>query len=967
MLTEELLKLGAERVSRLGEMAGVLPGDERVRTELPQILALSDFVWEQLSRNPGWLADMCAEGLLGDSLPTDTGSALARWLDGVGDDDDLRRRLRRFRNYRMVALAWQDLSGRFPISQITAALSELAEEIVTQTLDLIYRRMCTSLGTPVGALSGEDQHMLVIGMGKLGGGELNFSSDIDLIFAYPEGGCTRGGRRETDNQIFFTKTAQALIAALNQVTADGQVYRVDMRLRPFGDDGQLVSSFSALEQYYVQHGRSWERYAMVKARVLGRGCQREAEELWTMLRPFVYRRYFDFGAIDALRKMKAMIEAEVRRRGFRGNIKLGQGGIREVEFVTQVFQLMRGGREPELQQRGLMAALEALEHSEVISRESSASLQAGYCFLRKLENVLQEIADRQTQELPEDELNRQRAAAAMGFASFADLERELTRHCDAVHGEFREVVKDQTCPDEGVEQLWIDIWRSNLSAGDVAPLLGEYTSSADDFARDIVDFRQDVLRRAAGPVGRETLNLLMPRLLSLVSEYDGPELLFARVSSLIRSIITRTTYLQLLYENRNVLDQVIYLCSASNKIADQLSSYPILLDELLYPDSLYQISTDAGRLRSELRQHMLRVEGGDLEQKMEILRQFKQIQLLKISASDIVGRLPLMRVSDFLTELAEAVLTELVGIAWNEQVARYGEPPYAAEDRGRGFVAVAYGKLGGIELGYGSDLDLVFLHYSCAPDEMTTGSHPVTVRKFYARLVQRIIHLFSIRTSTGILYDIDLRLRPDGDSGLLVSSISSFERYQMNDAWTWEHQALVRARPVCGDTPLAEEFARVRRMVLSRSRDRERLKTEVAEMRARMRSHNSRDRADAFDLKQGRGGMVDIEFLAQYMVLAHAVSHPDILCRWSDNVRIFDSCVECGILAPETAAALKRAYVDIRNEAHRRNLRGEPLVTPAGGELDSGRDFVIGFWDRIFGGTGGGETSTTHEAQPSGA
>ncbi len=946
-LTDDLRKLGTDRTDEIVSMDGVNRPQEIIRNEMVQVLAVSDFVYEQLKRNPHWLNGISKE-LLDRDLSAEFSSKLRESLSGEISEDEIKRRLRRFRNYYMILLAWQDLTGRFDIATVTGHLSVLAEEIIVQTYHLVYERFCRSYGVPYSLSDDRQMHMVIIGMGKLGGSELNFSSDIDLIFAYPEQGTTRGGRREIENQVFFTKVAQNLIAFLNQPTADGQVYRVDMRLRPFGDDGQLVVSFAAMENYYVQHGRGWERYAMVKARALGNYCLDDVSELRQMLRPFVYRRYFDFGAIDSLRKMKAMIEAEVRRRGLHNNIKLGEGGIREVEFVVQVFQLMRGGRETELQTRNLKNAVNVLVDNEVVAQMCGEHLIKGYSFLRKLENVLQEIDDKQTQLLPDDNLNRERVFCAMGYGSWDEFYGILENHLAAIHAEFKGIVGDPEEVEDEISQIWIDIWCSNLDKDDVAPLVAEYAGGdGAEFADMIVDLRAETIRRAVGPQGRETLNRLMPRILSMVASYDNVVHLFGRIAILIRSIIMRTTYLQLLYENSNVLDQVVYLCSASEKIAEQLSSYPILMDELIYPDSLYQITADAHKLRSELRQFLLRIDETDLEQKMESLRQFKQIQLLKISASDIVGCLPLMRVSDFLTELAEAILTEVIDIAWRENITRYGVPSYVTEHGGTGLIAVAYGKLGGIELGYGSDLDLVFIHYPCDPEELTNGEHAITVRKFYARLVQRIIHLFSIRTSTGVLYDVDLRLRPDGDSGLLVSSITAFEHYQMNDAWTWEHQALVRTRVIYGSRELADDFYRIRRNVLSRHREREALRNAVEEMRIKMQSHLVRTSDDEFDLKQSPGGMIDIEFLAQYLVLAYAEQYPEELTKWSDNVRIFDSCVECGILLPQTASALKQAYINIRNEAHKCRLKGEECIVNRE-TVSSDCDFVHRIWHEIF-------------------
>lgn len=948
-LPAELKSLGTERfASLLGELPDFHP-EKSFCDELSEVLSLSDFVYEQLRRHPQWIRDFYDNQLIQKDIKTDLKEQLTEELKNADDEDDLKKILRLFRNRIMIILAWQDLTGRVDIARSVNDLSVLAETLIVETYHWMYNCLTQIYGTPVGANSGKRQEMLIIGMGKLGGHELNFSSDIDLIFCYEEKGETVGGRRTIENQNFFTRLGQMLIGALHQITADGQVFRVDMRLRPFGEDGSLVVSFAAMEDYYIQHGRSWERYAMVKARVLGDYCPDSERELRNMLRPFVFRRYFDFGAIDSLRKMKAMIEAEVRRRGLRNNIKLGEGGIREVEFVTQVFQLMRGGREPELQKRNLSEALQALSSLGVVTEECCTNLLNGYYFLRKTENILQEIGDQQTQVLPESSLDQMRVASAMNFATWEEFLESLSENMRRIHEEFREVVRDREQDDLGIPQVWLDIWRSNLESDEVTPLLQSYVGDkAAEYAGMIVDFRKELLKKAAGPQGRETLNLLMPKVLNLVTCYNDPLTLFERVSTIIRSIITRTTYIQLLYENSVVLDQVIKFCSSSAKIADQFRNYPILMDELIYPENLYEITTDAHKLRSELRQHLLRVERDDIEQQMEILRQFKQIQLLKISASDIVGKLTLMRVSDFLTELAEAIVAEVINIAWKELADKYGEPPCVEKFHNQGLLVVAFGKLGGIELGYGSDLDLVFLHYPCEDDEMTNGTRCIPVKNFYARLVRRIVNLFSIRTSSGILYEIDLRLRPDGDSGVLVSSIDAFERYEKESAWTWEHQALVRSRAIYGSEELQDKFETIRRDVLSSNRDKDKLREDVASMRDKMRNHLIRTQPGMFDLKQSPGGMVDIEFLAQYYVLAYSSEYPGVLTKWSDNVRIFDSCVECGLLPPEWVSKIKQSYLDIRNLAHRCSLQGIHRIVPED-KISAQKEVVTALWKNVFG------------------
>ena len=462
----------------------------------------------------------------------------------------------------------------------------------------------------------------------------------------------------------------------------------------------------------------------------------------------------------------------------------------------------------------------------------------------------------------------------------------------------------------------------------------------------LLRFKEEYKRRQVGPQGRIALDWLMPELLRLVVASREPARLFERVCTLLTRIFTRSAYLQLLAENPAALRQLVRLCDESNLVSEQLARYPILLDELLDPQHLYH-PTPLDQYKPQLRQFLLRIPEEDVEQQMEALRQFKQVQLLRIVAADIAGALPLMKVSDHLTWLAEAITEEVVNQAWAQMSERYGVPPEVAVSGQRGFAVVAYGKLGGIELGYGSDLDLVFLHGG-DPNSYTDGRKPIDSRQFYLRLAQRILHLFSTRTPSGILYEIDMRLRPSGDSGLLVSSLSAYEQYQQQEAWTWEHQALVRARPIYGDDAVVAEFARIRRDVLAKERDLPTLAREVREMRQKMRDHLLKAGEGEFDLKQSPGGMVDIEFIAQYLVLAHACGEPDALTRWSDNVRIFDECVMAGVLTLEQAEGLKQAYLEIRNLGHRLNL-SEISRKVGDDQLPRERGHVLAVWQQLLG------------------
>ncbi|MGG4734630.1 bifunctional [glutamate--ammonia ligase]-adenylyl-L-tyrosine phosphorylase/[glutamate--ammonia-ligase] adenylyltransferase [Leclercia adecarboxylata] len=919
-----------------------LPGSS-LSEQARQVLTFSDFVQESVTAHPDWLAELEASPPQADEW-----QHYAQWLQDalvdISDEAALMRTLRQFRRRVMVRIAWAQALMLVSEESALQQLSHLAETLIIAARDWLYDACCREWGTPCSE-DGTPQPLMILGMGKLGGGELNFSSDIDLIFAWPEKGATRGGRRELDNAQFFTRLGQRLIKALDQPTQDGFVYRVDMRLRPFGDSGPLVLSFAALEDYYQEQGRDWERYAMVKARIMGDNDDVYANELRAMLRPFVFRRYIDFSVIQSLRNMKGMIAREVRRRGLKDNIKLGAGGIREIEFIVQVFQLIRGGREPSLQSRSLLPTLAAIAQLNLLPEGDDRILREAYLFLRRLENLLQSINDEQTQTLPGDELNRARLAWGMRVENWQTLTDALDAHMAAVRRIFNDLIGDDESesPDDELSEHWRELWQDALQEDDTTPVL---THLSDDDRHRVValiaDFRLELNKRAIGPRGRQVLDHLMPHLLSDVcSRADAPVPL-SRLTPLLSGIITRTTYLELLSEFPGALKHLISLCAASPMIASKLARYPLLLDELLDPNTLYQpTATDA--YRDELRQYLLRVPEEDEEQQLEALRQFKQAQMLRVAAADIAGTLPVMKVSDHLTWLAEAIIDAVVHQAWVQMVARYGQPKHLADREGRGFAVVGYGKLGGWELGYSSDLDLIFLH-DCPVDVMTDGEREIDGRQFYLRLAQRIMHLFSTRTSSGILYEVDARLRPSGAAGMLVTSTDAFADYQQNEAWTWEHQALVRARVVYGDPQLKAQFDSIRRDVLTATRDGATLQTEVREMREKMRAHLGNKHRDRFDIKADEGGITDIEFITQYLVLRDAHSKPK-LTRWSDNVRILELLAQNDIMDEHEALALTRAYTTLRDELHHLALQEQPGHLPLDC-FNAERELVRACWQK---------------------
>lgn len=893
--------------------------DQTLVTRYLDVLWCSDFLVESFARFPHWLTEMA-------SHPPDgmNHQYYQHWLNEalqeVDDETQFMRVLRQFRRKMLVNINWSQITHSSTTEQTLIQLSHLAEIIILTARDWLYQLSCREWGTPCD-MQGNPQPLIILGMGKLGGYELNFSSDIDLIFTYPHHGVTVGGRRELDNAIFFTRLGQRLIKALDHITQDGFVYRVDMRLRPLGEGGPLVISFSSMEDYYQEQGRDWERYAMVKAKVLGDQKAPYTQELYQMLKPFIYRRYIDFSVLQSLRNMKGMIEREVRRRGLKNNIKLGAGGIREIEFVVQVFQLIRGGRVVALQTRSLLEALKVIEHEKLLPSDEVNTLQQNYLFLRRCENLLQGINDEQTQTLPEDALNQSRVAVGMGFASWADFTQNLIQRMSANRSIFNNLIGDDETEQQqsNYDQKFDELWNIDLDLDDIKTVLPNL-SNADDYAQLfqlITQFRKDISKRTIGVRGRDILDQLMPRVMALACEEDNRLTILPRVFQLLVNIVSRTTYLELLVEYPDALKQLIRLCAASPMISDQLMRYPILLDELIDLNALYQtVPLDA--YKSELYQYLLRVPTDDEEQQIEALRQFKQMQLLHIAAADVAHVLPTMKVSDHLTYLAEAMLDFVVQIAWNQMIQRYGRPDYLADDSQKGLIVVGYGKLGGLELGYSSDLDLVFLH-DCPVNSVTTGDKIIDSRQFYLRLVQRIIYLFNIRTNSGILYEIDIRLRPQGDAGLLACTLDSFADYQANEAWTWEHQALVRTRAVYGEPALRDKFNQIRQQILSKPRDEQQLKTAVREMREKMRDHLSQH-DHTFNPKIDEGGIGDIEFISQYLVLNYAFTQPK-MSTWSDNVRILASAAQYQFMSDDEAATLTQIYIQMRNEIHRLSLQ----------------------------------------------
>ncbi|MBW2604508.1 MAG: bifunctional [glutamate--ammonia ligase]-adenylyl-L-tyrosine phosphorylase/[glutamate--ammonia-ligase] adenylyltransferase [Deltaproteobacteria bacterium] len=909
-----------------------LPDDSKFIDALKRVFTFSDFVFKSCTRDIELFMGLQESGDLQRKFGSgEFREKLISYLIDVKDDAELSRQLRRFRRYHMVRIAWRDLAGWANLSETMDDLSDLADACINQAVFFLDQWQCLKYGIPT-AHDGSHQRLVVLGMGKLGGRELNFSSDVDLIFAYPETGITRGGSESINNEEFFVRLCRQLIKIIGATTPDGVVFRVDMDLRPYGESGPVVMSFDAIEAYCQEQGREWERYAWIKARVVA-GDKDTGETLLKSLKPFVFRRYLDFGVFESLRKMKQKISIEVKRKGMTNNIKLGYGGIREVEFFGQIFQLIRGGVTPSLQERRIQKTLKVLTNENLISGKVCDELIMAYIFLRNTEHRLQEFSDQQTHVIPSDTVAKMRLAASMGFDTPEAFDHRLEKHRKIVHFHFDKLLeaKDSEPADDrtqeiktGLEAIWENFLEDKKRQ---KILLAAGYDNFDEVERLLDYLRNHPATRSLSSDGRQRLDRLMPLMLKEIGGSKHPVVVLNRIVDLIKTIEQRTNYLALLLENPTAIVHMVNLVSASPWIVSFLSRHPVLLDELLDPRTLYR-PPEKPELVKEIRKRLDSASNQDFEHQIQELCIFKQVNTLRVAAADVTGALTLMRTSDHLTEIAETVLNEVVDLSWNHLVEKHGAPTCQMDgtEIGRGFSVIAYGKLGGIELGYGSDLDMVFLHAGTGGQTLG-GKHAIDNQQFFARLGQRVIHILTTHTAVGKLYEPDMRLRPSGSSGLLVSHIKGFEDYQINKAWTWEHQALIKARPISGDINMAGRFERIRNEVIARPRIKTPLQQDVIDMRERMRKELSNTDPGVFDLKQDAGGIVDIEFLVQYLVLLKSCEYKELL-KWTDIIRLLETLKETGIIKDQIAHILKIAYLTYRSAVHQFSLQEKPAKAP---------------------------------------
>jgi len=914
---------------------------------LPRVFATSDFVARRCIQYPELLRDLVdSKDLSRAYAPGELRQRVQRAVSNVTEETALKSRLRVLRHREMVRIAWRDLAGWANLDETVTTLSALADGCLESALAKLWAWACDHDGVPKEEEGGDVAKFVVLGMGKLGGEELNFSSDIDLIFSYSEEGET--DKRGLSNHEFFVRLGQQLINVLNEATGDGFVFRVDMRLRPNGASGPLALSFDAMEQYYQAHGRMWERYALIKARVVA-GDQIAGAELLQRIRPFIYRRYLDYTAVEEIRAMKAAIHRELLRKGIETNIKLGPGGIREVEFIGQAFQLIRGGRDLRLQSRRLLPVLAQLASEGDLTASAASELHAAYEFLRNTEHRLQMIADEQTQVLPANEIDRRRVAVGMGFQDWGGFQAALTRHMKRVHEHFESVfAAPQGEAPPADEQGLYAVWVGTLDTAAAGAALQRAGFADAETALNLLQaLREGGAYSALSANGRERLDRLMPLLLGAAGLTTEPPTTLSRLIGLIEAIGRRSVYLALLVENPLALSQLVKLCAASEWIARYLSQHPILLDELMDPASLYApLTRDA--LAAEVQGWLARLPVDDLEAQMEALREFRHGHVLRVAAADVGRGLAPEEIGWHLGHIAEVVVAQALTLAFDDMTRKHGRPTLVQEGEPvyPGFAVIAYGKLGSLELGYTSDLDMIFLHGSEKEGGMTDGERPIANEVFFARLAQRLIHVLTARTGGGILYEVDTRLRPSGRSGMLVTHPAAFHDYQKSHAWVWEHQSLIRARPMAGDEKLCRVFDDIRAEVLCQARDPETLRTEVAAMRARMREAQEPHEAALINLKHDPGGMIDVEFMVQYAVLRWAHDHPELI-RHRGNIPLLEALEKHGLLNSARAGLLREAYRRYLGVEQRLKLmERRPLVAPQ--ELGDFPERVSALWREMI-------------------
>ncbi len=917
-----------ERLDAAHRDCGLALPDASARELLARVFAISDFALEVLCADPALVACVLDEWISDDAPP------LTRWRAAAwpaADDAQAMQVLRRFRRAQSVRLIVRDALGIDAVPATLAGATALAEACIGQALAHLEPGFHARHGVPRTA-DGAVQRLVVIGMGKLGGGELNFSSDIDLVFAYAESGVCEGGRA-LDFEDFYARLGQRLAQLLGEVTADGLCHRVDLRLRPFGSVGRMALSFAAMEHYYQREGRDWERYAWIKARPVA-GDIAGGLRLLAMLSPFVYRRYLDFTAIDGLRDMKRLIDAEVARKDLADHIKLGPGGIRELEFMVQLVQLVRGGREPSLRTAEYYTAMQATIAIGHLQPELGAQLREAYDFLRRVENRLQMWRDEQTHELPCASEAREVLARGLGFDDWSAFDTALEARRSLVASTFAELLAPGVEKASAASADWVEAWRAIREAHAAAPPpFGESATEA------LQAYARGAALRALDPRARARIDRLLPGFLASCAATAAPDAVIERILRLLQAVSGRATYLALLDERPAARARLVETFDRSAWLAERVTAHPLLLDDLLD-------ARVAGPLPDTraLRERMLSAvhdEASDVESQLELVHELRHSALFRLALAWLARRLPGVELAERLAGVADATIAAITAMALADTRRAHG--PLADDGATSGFAVIGYGSLGGAELGFGSDLDLVFLYDAATAARSSRGARPLEGLRWYARVAQRVVHWLSTPMRSGALYAVDTRLRPDGAKGLLVVSLDGYVGYQRERAWTWEHQALVRARAAAGDPALLEAFAQVRESILMRERESSALRADAAQMRERWRHELDRSNAQRFDLKQGRGGLVDLEFVLQLKVLEHSARVPE-LAQYTRSIELIAALAAAGIFDTETADALTDAHRTLLERSLDCTLDGAPRVVAIDPQLAAAAETITTQW-----------------------
>ena len=932
-----MLKLPAETISSkfhqdFDAILDELNSDVNIIKHKDEVLAVwyaSPYIKRVCISQPKWLQNILADEQLHVDYDLEKYRQLLTTVFLNADSVEmLQQQLRQLRAACFARIAWRDLQQYTSVQQTLNELSIFAEICAQETLQWCFE-WHQSQPRANDFVKGLRQNIVIFALGKLGGGELNFSSDIDIVFAcIDENALEDVGQEQSAQTIeFYLKVVQLFIKVLSEQTQDGFVFRVDTRLRPFGNSGTLLPSFLSIDQYFQTHGRDWERYAWMKARVIA-GDMQAGEKFLQEITPFIYRRYLDYGAMQSLREMKTLIDTKARQDSAKENLKIGLGGIREIEFIAQMFQLIYGGKDSSLRIRSTLQALRQLEAQGLLAADWVNDLTIAYLFLRKAENGLQLREDQQTHSLPNDEQQQLHYAYLMTLSNWQDFYAEYKKHTSIVNNIYQSLlkrddeVKKETFDKSEFERLWMQIDEKEYCL-DI--LTKSFVDDAEYIYEQLKQFSQSSLVQKLVPLARARLDNFMPIFLQQLLQFEEPLTVFNRFLKILKKIAQRSTYISLLIENKNKLAKIFQLIQASPWISQYLATHPLLLDEILSMDDTYE-PPSLVEMQQQLTTYMESIDTG-LEGYMENLREFKHSQAIQIAAADVVENYPIMKVSDHLSWLAETCIKNALQYAYNELVEKYGEPQcvldkqtYAPE-----VLIVEYGKLGGLELGYGSDLDIVFLHNSVGENCETSGGETSGSKKihndiFFTRLVQRTIHILSTVTVGGKVFDTDLRLRPHGESGPIICSVNAYKNYLINDAWLWEHQALVRARAVTNSDMLHAEFVRIRQKVLCQTREVKEVRSAIIEMRNKMLTAKQASSNAGFNIKKDPGGVIDIEFIVQFLVLSYADKFPQI-CEYTDNIRILDACAQVDLLEQHNAEELKEIYLKYREYLHQLSLK----------------------------------------------